>query len=224
MTPMNHHQPENPQQPRTILSDHQTRQQTLIRKNARTGLAVFAVIIGMTALSFASVPLYDLFCRVTGFNGTGQSSTSFPETVLDRTVTIKFNADTGRGLFWDFKPEIREIEVKLGQKGLTAFHTTNRADTPVTGTAIYNVTPLKAGKYFHKVQCFCFDEQTLEAKQSVSMPVMFYIDPAMNDDPDMADVQTITLSYTFYKAESNELEDALEAFYNEPDPAIQGTN
>lgn len=115
------------------------------------------------------------------------------------------------GLF----PEKRSIEVKLGQKGLIAFHAKNKANTPLAGSAIYNVTPLKAGKYFHKVQCFCFDEQILQPGENVSMPVMFYIDPKMNDDPNMDDVQTITLSYTFFTSESEELEQALEDFYNQ---------
>lgn len=198
--------------------------QDLIRKNARTGLAVLCIIIVMTGLSFAAVPLYDLFCRVTGFDGTTQTAAALPDTVLDRTVTIKFNAGTGPHMMWDFKPELREIDVRLGEKGLAAFHAKNRNTVATAGTAIYNVTPFKAGKYFHKIQCFCFDEQVLQPGQDVSMPVMFFVDPAMNDDPDMEDVKSITLSYTFYPVESKELEDALDAFYNEGDPAIQGTN
>ncbi len=168
----------------------------------------------MGAFSFASVPLYRIFCEKTGFDGTTQKASTLPETILDRTVTVKFNGDVGRGLNWDFKPEMREIKVKLGEKGLTAFHARNRENTATIGTAVFNVTPLKAGKYFNKIQCFCFGEQTLEAGQDVSMPVLFYVDPAMDKDPNMADVKTITLSYTFYRAESNELEEAMDAFYN----------
>jgi cytochrome c oxidase assembly protein subunit 11 len=178
----------------------------------------------MLGLSFASVPLYRLFCEKTGFDGTVRRSAEFPKTVLDRKVKIQFYAHVDKGLNWDFNPEMREVEVKLGQKGITAFHTRNREAKPVSGTALYNVTPVKVGQYFHKVQCFCFGQQTLTPGQDVSMPVMFYVDPAMNDDPDMQDVTSITLSYTFYRAESNALEDALEAFYNEPDPATKGTN
>ncbi len=187
----------------------------LIRKNAQTGLFVLLIVIGMVILSFASVPLYSLFCRVTGFGGTTQTAESLPDTVLERVVTIKFNADTGRNMPWDFTPEMREIDVHLGERGLTAYHAYNRMNTANSGTAIYNVTPLKAGKYFHKIQCFCFDEQTLQPKQEVSMPVLFFVDPAMNDDPNMDDVHTITLSYTFFPADSKELEEGLEAFYNE---------
>lgn len=194
----------------------------LVKKNARMGLTVLAVVIGMIGLSFASVPLYDLFCSVTGFGGTTQTAQSLPDEILDRTVTVKFNADTSRDMLWDFKPDEREIEVKLGERGLTAFSAHNKQNKPTTGTAIYNVTPLKAGKYFHKIQCFCFDEQTLTAGERVTMPVLFYVDPKMNDDPNMDDVKAITLSYTFFKTESKALEDALEGFYNDETDAIEG--
>lgn len=186
----------------------------LARKNARLGLRVLAVVVGMVGLSFASVPLYSLFCKVTGFGGTPIITADLPDTVLEREMRIQFNADTGRNMPWAFKPEQREITVKLGQKGLAAYHAKNPLKEAVTGTAVYNVTPLKAGKYFHKIACFCFDEQVLEAGQDVSMPVMFYVDPALDADPNMKDVQSITLSYTFYRAESKELDSALEAFYN----------
>ncbi|MCB1580664.1 MAG: cytochrome c oxidase assembly protein [Rhodospirillales bacterium] len=187
----------------------------MAQKNARLGLTILGVVLGMAALAYASVPLYDMFCRVTGFGGTTQTSDAWPEQIIDRSLTINFNTDTSPNLPWDFSPEKRSIEVKLGQKGLIAFHAKNKANTPLAGSAIYNVTPLKAGKYFHKVQCFCFDEQILQPGENVSMPVMFYIDPKMNDDPNMDDVQTITLSYTFFTSESEELEQALEDFYNQ---------
>mgnify|MGYP002371240343 FL=1 len=190
--------------------------QDLIRRNARTGMIVLAVVLGMGALAFASAPLYDLFCRTTGFGGTTQTSQAFPEKVLDRTITVSFNADTGPGMPWDFRPEVPRITLKLGARGLTSFYAHNKMATPTAGTALYNVTPPKAGKYFHKVQCFCFDKQTLAPGQAVDMPVLFYVDPSMNDDPDMDDVDDITLSYTFYPADSKALEDATEAFYNSP--------
>lgn len=189
--------------------------ETLQQKNARLGLTVLAVVLTMVGVSFAAVPLYDMFCRVTGFGGTTQVSDALPGTISDRVVTIKFNAATSRGMPWDFKPEMREIDVNLGARGLTAYTTTNKLNKPTGGTAIYNVTPLKAGKYFHKIQCFCFDEQVLGPRQEVSMPVMFYVDPAMDDDPNLKDVSTITLSYTFFPADSKELDEALEAFYND---------
>jgi cytochrome c oxidase assembly protein subunit 11 len=188
----------------------------LTRKNLRTGLIVLAVVAIMTGMAFAAVPLYSLFCRVTGFGGTPQTADTLPETVLDRRVTVQFNADTDPHMPWDFHPEQREVEIQLGARGLTAFEAHNKAAEPVTGTAIYNVTPLKAGKYFHKIQCFCFDEQVLAPGERISMPVLFYVDPAMADDPSMDDVHTITLSYTFYRSQSKALEEGLEAFYNEP--------
>lgn len=194
--------------------------QDLIRKNARTGLAVFFVVCGMAGLAFAAVPLYDLFCRVTGFGGTTQVSEALPGEILDRVITIKFNADTSRDMLWDFKPEMREIDVRIGERGLTAYSARNTSDKPTAGTAIYNVTPLKAGQYFHKIQCFCFDEQILAPQEEVSMPVMFYVSPELDQDPNMDDVSTITLSYTFFPAESKELDDALEAFYNQENADI----
>lgn len=187
----------------------------LARKNARTGLAVLAFVFFMIGVSFAAVPLYDLFCRVTGFGGTPQTSEQLPNVVLDRTVTVKFNADTGRNMPWEFKPEQREVELKIGARGLTAYEAYNPLSVPVSGTALYNVTPLKAGKYFHKIQCFCFDEQVLQPRERMSMPVMFYVDPAIADDPNMDDITTITLSYTFYKYGTKELDEAQEAFYNQ---------
>lgn len=188
----------------------------LIRKNARTGLMVLGGVFIMIGVSFAAVPLYDLFCRVTGFDGTPLVSAALPDTIIDRDVTIRFNADTGRNMPWDFRPEMKEVTVKLGQKGLTNFYAHNRMNKPVSGTAVYNVTPPKAGKYFHKMQCFCFGLQTLEAGQSVDMPVVFYVDPSMNADQNMNDVKEITLSYTFYEADSKELDTAMKAFYNAP--------
>jgi cytochrome c oxidase assembly protein subunit 11 len=187
----------------------------LVKKNARSGLIVLIIVFGMLGLSFAAVPLYSMFCKVTGFGGTTQTAQNLPDVVLERKVTVQFNADTGRNMPWVFKPEMRSISVQLGQRGFTNFTSRNPTQKSVTGTAIYNVTPLKVGKYFHKIQCFCFDEQTLKAGESVEMPVLFYVDPKMNDDPNMNDVKTITLSYTFFKTETKELEDALEGFYNE---------
>lgn len=194
------------------MNDHD---RDLTRKNARTGLMVMAVVVGMVALSFASVPLYTLFCKVTGYGGTTQVSEALPATILDRSVSVHFNADTSRSILWDFKPDTRSVDVRLGERGLIAFTARNRTDHPTAGTAIYNVTPLKAGKYFNKIQCFCFDEQILGPGEEASLPVMFFIDPAMNDDPNMEDVKTITLSYTFFPASSKELEEAMDDFYNE---------
>jgi cytochrome c oxidase assembly protein subunit 11 len=196
-----------------------TSQDDLVRKNAQTGLWVMGIVFFMIGLSFASVPLYRIFCQVTGFGGTTQTGEQFPAQILDRKITVQFNADIGQDLQWTFTPEQRQITVQIGQKGVTAFSAHNLLSTPVTAMALYNVTPLKAGKYFHKVQCFCFNEQTLNGNQQVSMPVLFYIDPALDQDPNMKDVDVITLSYTFYQSDTKTLDAALDAFYNESQDA-----
>ncbi|MCF8495587.1 MAG: cytochrome c oxidase assembly protein [Alphaproteobacteria bacterium] len=192
-----------------------SRDRDLIQKNARTGLTVLAVVAFMMGAAFASAPLYALFCRLTGFAGTPKISESLPDQVLERTVTIGLNADTALNFPWTFKPDQREVSARVGAQALVSFTAHNNASISVTGTALYNVTPLKAGKYLHKIQCFCFDKQTLAPGETISMPVLFYIDPTMNNDPNMEDVSAITLSYTFFPADSNALEEALEAFYNE---------
>lgn len=184
------------------------------RRNRKTAMTVFTVVAAMVALSFASVPLYRLFCQVTGYGGTTQVSQALPEKILDREVTVRFNTDVSPELPWDFKPELKQVRLRIGEEGVIAFLAHNQTAQPLTGTAIYNVTPLKAGKYFHKMQCFCFGEQLLEPGQSVSMPVVFYVDPAFDEDPNMEDVTSITLSYSFFQAESQALERALDAFYN----------
>lgn len=191
-----------------------TSEEELSRKNARTGRMVLGIVVAMIGLAYASVPLYDLFCRVTGWGGTTQVSDSLPapDEVIDRIVTVRFDANTARDLPWMFENETHDTNVKLGQRGFANFIAQNRSTKPMTGMALFNVTPLKAGKYFHKIQCFCFDEQTLQAGQRVDMPVMFYVDPKMHDDRNMDDVKTITLSYSFFKAESEDLGAALDAF------------
>jgi cytochrome c oxidase assembly protein subunit 11 len=183
-------------------------------KNNRIALIVFTTVAVMIGLSFLSVPLYSLFCQATGLGGTTQTAKAYPDKILDRTITVKFNADRAPNMPWEFAPEQRQVDVKLGQKGVASFSAFNKAKVPVTGTAIYNVTPDKAGRYFHKVQCFCFQEQTLKPGEKVSMPVLFFVDPSLADDPNMNDVTTITLSYTFFKAQSQDLDKALEGFYN----------
>lgn len=180
-------------------------------KNTRTLLIVFGVVFFMVGMAFASVPLYNLFCRVTGFGGTTQVSNHLPDRILDRTVTVQFNTDVNRGLPWTFESEINKLTLKIGQDALVNFVAHNTSSQPVAGTAIYNVTPLKVGKYFQKTQCFCFDYQLLKPNERMNMPVVFYIDPAMDDDPDMEDVTTITLSYSYFQANSAELDKAIEA-------------
>ncbi len=190
-------------------------------RNRRTGMMVLWIVVAMIGLSFASVPLYTLFCKVTGFGGTTMTAEKAPDHIIDRELTIRFNTDTGAELPWDFKAAEKYVKTKVGQQTLVAYTARNWSNQTSGGTAVFNVTPPKAGKYFRKIECFCFQEQVLEPRQSVNMPVLFFIDPAFADDVDMQDVTTITLSYTFYPLDSAALERAMEAFYNQPDSAKQ---
>ncbi|PJB69717.1 MAG: cytochrome c oxidase assembly protein [Alphaproteobacteria bacterium CG_4_9_14_3_um_filter_47_13] len=189
---------------------------SLNTKNRIVGFAVLGIALVMVGMAFASVPLYKLFCSVTGYGGTTQVSGIAPDYITNRNITVKFNANTAPNLRWYFKPEQHEISVHPGQKAFVSYRARNLMTQPLAGTALYNVSPLKAGKYFHKIECFCFGEQILEANQDVAMPVLFFIDPAIEEDRGMNDVTTITLSYTFFKTESPELDKALEDFYNQP--------
>ena len=171
---------------------------SLARRNRRTAIAASLVIAGMLGLTAASVPLYDLFCRVTGFGGTPRVADAAPDQATDRLVTIQFNADIGADLPWRFHPVERSITLPVGEERLAFYEAENRSDGPVVGRAVYNVTPHKIGSYFAKVHCFCFEEQPLQPGQRVEMPVSFFVDPAMLDDPDTSEVRQITLSYTFF--------------------------
>lgn len=159
-------------------------------------LAVLAA--GMLMLAYASVPLYRLFCQVTGYGGTTRAAAHAPAVTYGRTMTVRFNADTDPHLPWKFYPGEKNHTVKVGEEALTYFVAENTSDRQVTGRAVYNVVPHKAGQYFAKIECFCFTEQTLQPKQKVDMPVSFYIDPAIMNDPELDTVKTITLSYTFF--------------------------
>ncbi|MEQ9638487.1 MAG: cytochrome c oxidase assembly protein [Alphaproteobacteria bacterium] len=170
-------------------------------RNRVVALGGVAVVAGMLGLSYAAVPLYQLFCQVTGYGGTPQQADVAPDQVLDRTITVRFNADTMPELPWRFRPAQRQVTLKVGEQGLAFYVAENLSKRPVTGQAAFNVTPEKAGRYFTKVECFCFTEQTLAAGQQVDMPVSFYVDPAIADDRDLDEVKTITLSYTFFRAD-----------------------
>lgn len=195
------------------MTDYRARNQ----KNLRTLGMLFGLVFVMIAVAFASVPLYDLFCRVTGYGGTTGTADMLPTTVIDRTIKVRFYAQTAQNMPWTFEAEQTSVDVKIGQGGLTSYYAKNPTDDTVVGTALYNVTPLKVGKYFKKIQCFCFDAQVLPATKDMHMPVYFYVDPAFHDDPMMDDVDTINLSYTFFEAESDLLDDALEAYYSQQD-------
>ncbi len=165
----------------------------------RTAVGAAAIVAGMTALGFASPPLYAMFCAVTGLDGTTQRGDgSGVRGLAGKTVEVRFDANHVPTLPWSFVPEKREQVVTLGEKNMAFFTATNHARFPVTGRATFNVTPTQAGSYFAKIQCFCFTEQTLQPGQTVRMPVIFYVDPAVAKDPDTRDIAAITLSYTFY--------------------------
>lgn len=175
----------------------------LSRKNINLALNVSAVVVGMLCMAYAAFPLYNLFCRVTGFGGTTQVATELPDKILDNIVTIRFNSDVAPDLPWDFSPEQKEVKVHIGEQKLVFFSATNRSDRALKGTSIYNVVPNRVGGYFNKIQCFCFDEQTIQPGESVTFPVSFFIDPEIVNDKDTKDIKTITLSYTFFKVKKS---------------------
>ena len=166
-----------------------------IRRHAAS-LAMIAV--GMVMLAYAAVPLYRMFCQMTGFGGTPMLAERAPDTVNERTIRVRFNADTDPALPWAFAPVDRVVTVKLGENKLAAFTAENQSDTPIHGVATYNVVPHAMGQYFEKIQCFCFEEQVLQPHQKVNMPVSFFISPDMLDNPETAGVEEVTLSYTFF--------------------------
>jgi len=171
-------------------------------KNKRTALIVSATVAGMIGLSYASVPLYQIFCQVTGYGGTTQVAKKPTNgSVLERRITISFDSNVASGLAWKFQPVQNKLTVRVGEEILAFYEARNDSDETTTGTATFNVTPFKAGQYFAKVDCFCFKEQTLKPGQVVSMPVSFFIDPSIAADKNAWDVHDITLSYTFFRSE-----------------------
>ena len=175
------------------------------RRNARTALILFSVVAGMIGLSFASAPLYRVFCQVTGFGGTTQVSVAAPGAgISDRVIEVRFNADVDPNLPWSFQPVQRAVKVRIGEPGLAYYRARNLSDQPIVGAAAYNVTPFKAGYYFDKMQCFCFDEQRLEPGEEVDMAVSFFVDPSILEDRNLDEVKTITLSYTFFRQAGDE--------------------
>jgi len=181
-----------------------------MKNQNRTALYLVGVVVTMASLSFAAVPFYDWFCRVTGFGGTTGVADAAPDTILDQTVVVKFDASTERGMPWQFRPVQREMTVRIGENALAFYEAYNPSDKPVAGTASYNVAPDAAGGYFQKIACFCFTEQVLQPGERVQMPVSFFVDPAMVTDPEGQFVKEITLSYTFYQQPLPEEQAALE--------------
>lgn len=173
------------------------------RRNRRTMLTMAGVGLSMLALGFASVPLYRIFCEQTGFGGTTMRADANVQVqeAAGHTMSIRFDSNVQPGMPWQFYPEHRTDTVTVGRKDMAIFIAKNMSDKPVTGTASFNVTPSQAGAYFTKIQCFCFTEQTLQPGEEVRMPVLYFVDPKILDDPDNKDTQQITLSYTFYPVE-----------------------
>jgi len=170
----------------------------------RTLIPIVGVVLGMAAMAWAAVPLYDLFCRVTGYGGPTQESSVGSDRILDRSVTVRFDASTAGGMAWEFAPVANTMELRVGETGLAFYEATNPTDRPITGTASYNVTPLSIGAYFTKIDCFCFQEQTLQPGETVRTHVTFYVDPEMVRDFQTEGVHTITFSYTFCETEPTE--------------------
>jgi len=170
-----------------------------MRATTRTALMAGGVVVAMASLSFAAVPFYDWFCRTTGFGGATLVASGEGVETLEDTIVVRFDASIERGMPWSFRPVERQMTVRLGESNLAFFEATNPTDRAVAGQASYNVTPYAAGGYFTKIDCFCFTEQVLAPGETVQMPVSFYVDPAILDDPDGRGVREITLGYTFYE-------------------------
>lgn len=173
---------------------------SLAQKNGRTAALSALLVLAMVGLAFASVPLYRLFCQVTGFGGTPLRAEQVDASLAPtgKLISVRFDANTNSALPWEFKPEENRQRVAVGARDMAFYTAKNLGDTPVTGTATFNVTPAQAGQYFTKIQCFCFTEQTLKPGEEVRMPVIFFVDPKILQDPNASKIEEITLSYTFY--------------------------
>jgi cytochrome c oxidase assembly protein subunit 11 len=183
------------------MSEHQhPRKAAANRANTRILVSLVLLVGAMTGLSFAAVPLYRLFCATTGYGGTTQRADAASHAVSERKITVRFDANVSSGLHWKFAPEQREVTLRIGENALAFYRATNASGQPLTGTATFNVTPEIAGSYFNKVECFCFTEQTLAPGQTADFPVSFFVDPAILSDPDAKNLEEITLSYTFFRA------------------------
>jgi len=173
---------------------------TLATRNRRVAVAAFATVALMVGVSFAAVPLYDLFCRVTGYNGTPMIGAARPAAPGELAVTIRFNANTQPNLPWRFEPAQPALQLHVGEEAVGFYRARNLSDRPATGISTYNVTPEVVGRYFHKTACFCFEEQTLAPGQEVDMPLAFWVDPKIAEDPNTRGIRTITVNYTFHRS------------------------
>jgi cytochrome c oxidase assembly protein subunit 11 len=181
-----------------MSGSNRTKEAKTQRANLVLAAACLAFFGGMVGVAYAAVPLYKLFCQVTGYGGTTQRVEQYSDTILDREITIRFDANTASSLPWDFAPAQRSVTMRIGETTRISYKATNRFSTPTRGRASFNVTPAMAGAYFNKVECFCFTDTELKPGETIDMPVVFFIDPAIVDVPEMKNVNTITLSYTFF--------------------------
>ena len=179
---------------------------TAPRSNRRIAARLAAMVVVMVSLSYAAVPFYDWFCRVTGYGGATGVAVAESDTILDRMVTVRFDANTAPDMPWEFRPVARTADIRIGETGLAFYEAYNPTDEAVAGTASFNVAPFSAGGYFTKIACFCFELQVLQPGERIEMPVTFYVDPEIVEDPEAGTVTTITLSYTMHRADLPEEE------------------
>ena len=173
-------------------------------KNGKVAYVLVGVVAGMLGLAYASVPLYEIFCQVTGYGGTPKKIEMAFHKVIERDVTVQFSANVHRDMPWDFHPKQRDQHMKVGEQRIAYYEAYNPTNKPITGLAVFNVTPHKAGAYFNKIDCFCFTEQTLQPGERVDMPVVYTIDPEIDRDRNLDEVKEITLSYTFFVSDDEE--------------------
>lgn len=181
----------------------QAQTHNLSGKNRRIAMLAGFMGLAMLGMGYAAVPLYEIFCRVTGYGGTTQRVGEAQAATIqatNRVMSVRFDSNVNSALPWSFKPENPVDRVSVGARDMAIYIAKNNSNRPVVGTATFNVTPVQAGKYFNKVQCFCFTEQLLKPGQTMRMPVLYYVDPAIMDDPETRDIEEITLSYTFYRS------------------------
>jgi cytochrome c oxidase assembly protein subunit 11 len=172
-----------------------------VRSNRVVAGVCLAVFAGMVGMAYASVPLYRVFCQMTGYGGTTRRVEQYSDKILDRTITVRFDANVSGGLPWVFEPVQRDVTMRIGETTKIGYRATNLFETPTNGRASFNVTPETAGAYFNKVECFCFTDTKLKPGETVEMPVVFYVDPDIVNVPELKDLKTITLSYTFFPIE-----------------------
>ncbi|MAA96877.1 MAG: cytochrome c oxidase assembly protein [Stappia sp.] len=181
------------------------------RANRRVAIGAFGGVMLMVGAAYAAVPLYQIFCQVTGYGGTTQRSDSVTGEIIDRKITVRFDGNVNSSLPWKFGPDTHAVTLRMGETGTMSYHATNLAGDANVGTSVFNVTPFEAGAYFNKIQCFCFTEQPLAAGETAEMPVVFFVDPEMDKDPQLKHIKEITLSYTFYPDKSAETPVAAKA-------------